>query len=179
MYFLKFGFYFLDWADFGWTYQDLLIIFLCCVGRNGSVERPDVRRSWSKDQHRHWEAGRVGSRQGRRTRRVSPFFVSFAFLKGSVGVISSDFPFIEWHVRFTSISFEPWFDHRYSYLYGGNLSCQEIARVYTSNESLVYTVFSWMFTFSRFLSMYPWFNFVVKSSRSAFHPGIIPRPDTC
>ena len=51
------------------------------------------------------------------------FFLSK--LKGTVAVITSDLPFIEWHVRFTAIPFKPLSDqefNRYSYLFGGKLS---------------------------------------------------------
>ena len=46
-------------------------------------------------------------------------------LKGTVSVISSDLPVLEWHVQFTTITLKPLFDqefHRYSYLYSRKLS---------------------------------------------------------
>ena len=51
---------------------------------------------------------------------VFPFSWNFVYVvKGTVSVISSDLPFIEWHVRFTTIPLKPLLDlgfGRYSYL---------------------------------------------------------------
>ena len=54
--------------------------------------------------------------------------------KGTVSVIC-DLPFIEWHVRFTTIPFKPLLGQGlrwYSYL---EIKCQETVRVYTVTSS--------------------------------------------
>ena len=48
---------------------------------------------------------------------------------GTVSIISSDLPFIEWHVRITTTLFKPLLDQgfrRYSCLYSGKLSTKKL-----------------------------------------------------
>ena len=96
-----------------------------------------TREGWGREEEggKIWMREMVISAQNKIYNYRKKIFLSK--LKGTVSIISSDLPFIEWHVRFTTIPFKPYFVDILIYKAGNwKLKCQLKPRKCTPARSV-------------------------------------------